>query len=311
MKTKFIPKKTRCAILLLLFSLVVPACNRQSEIKSPDETLIEKLSDRLEKKDYVSSRSTNNPYDQTGRDAVEFRKFISTDAAFRKQIRLQNSTKLGVVHAGLFQLTSVNSEKNWGIEDPNVLKLIKSKSQEFDERNGKEFDGSRIDKINDELLLYSKDTDGVNKILENGFSKKAISKVQYEILKMTVSQISKADVREANSINATVEHEVINSSINDADKAMLLSINSLLANDFEDQLSHLPDFDQKSTVFRKTAQALIVVGIAIAVGAAVGAINGTIVCCGLQNNNCKFACVSGYIDDGARLGIGFGLGLIK
>jgi hypothetical protein len=315
MKTKFIAPRVWSLALLFFVPLMFLACNRQNEVKSPDQVLIEKLSKRFEEKDYVSSRSLNNPYDQFGIDVAEFRKEISSDPAFRKLIKSQDSKKPKFVHAGLFQFAAANNEKTWGFQNPEDLQLAKSKIQGFQERKGKKFDPEKIDVINGKLISYSRDASGVNEMIEDAFAEKRISEIQSEILKMTFSQITRAaDVDEAYAITSTIEHEVINSEINGADKPLILSISSIMAHDFENQLSHLPNL-RRSPIFKKTAQAIVIFVAFAAVGAFLGGVWGLITCCAFDDpatnyNNCTWNCVGDSVHDGALVGATLGLAAI-
>ncbi len=146
-------------------------------------------------------------------------------------------------------------------------------------------------------------------MLNDGFSEKGFSEVQYNVLKLTLSQISKADIREAQLINTTVEHEVINSAISQTDKALILTINSILAQDFEDKLGKLGNFPydddgEQTFQFKKTAAVIILVITAVAVGAAAGALLGVVYCCGdFTGNTCTWNCVGDNVNDGASLGL--------
>jgi hypothetical protein len=290
----------------LLLSFIFQGCNVQNEVKSPENILIEKIRERLENKDYVLARTLINPYDQIGKDVAEFNREISNDVNLRTRINQQVSNKKLSTYAGFF-LPSSSSGKTWGTTDPEVLNIAKDKIQDFHEKKAKPFDSERIDQINDRLSKYSKDQTGVNEMLEGGFEQDAISLVQYEILKIAVNRISKAELVEANAINSTVEHEIILSGIGEDDKALLLSVTSIMTHDFEKQLSNLPNQPGPSQIFRKTAQVIIAVVIAAAVGAVLGGIAGSVICCLVQTNNCRFSCVADYIHDGAELGLTFGL----
>ncbi|MFM7428398.1 MAG: hypothetical protein ACKO1F_00695, partial [Flammeovirgaceae bacterium] len=91
----------------------------------------------------------------------------------------------------------------------------------------------------------------------------------------------------------------------ETDKALLLSVTSVMAHDFTAQLSKLPQFNSLSPLYKNAAAVIIVVGIALGVGAVVGGIIGVIGCCGDFNNqsNCNFNCVAENIADGARYGV--------
>jgi hypothetical protein len=311
METKFTPTPCFGKFAVFFLCLVFQNCNIQNEAKGPDQILIEKLTNRFKNKDYVTSRSLSNPYDQIGIDIAEFRKEISSDPDFHKFIRLQNFKKPKFLQASLFQFASTSNEETWGIESTEVLQLAMSKIQETKEGQGKSFDREKIDQINDRLVSYSKDASGVNEMLNDGFSEKGLNEVQSKILKMTLSQISKADIHETNLINTTVEHEVINSGISETDKAFILSINSIIAHDFEIQFGHLHNGAEQSQIFKKTAQVIIFVASAAAVGAIAGGLVGVIGCCGSSNtNSCTWNCVADNIYDGAMVGLAAAMILI-
>jgi len=250
-------------------------------------------------------RSLNNPYDQIGLDIAEFREEISTNQNFQKVIHSKKSNNnVEIARAGFFSFTSAKNE-TWGIENKENLEMAKSLIQESKERKGEPFNPAKIDQINDRLLNYSKDAEGANQMLEDGFKEKGLSKVQYQVLKLAHSQFSKAELREASLINNTVEYEVINSGISETDKALLLSVTSVTAHDFTRQLSKLPQFSNSNPLYKNAAAVIIVVKIALGVGAVVGGIIGVIGCCGDFNNqsNCNFNCVAENIADGARYGV--------
>lgn len=275
--------------------------------------MINTLNERFNSRNFESTRSLENPYNQISKDLVKFREELLQDSEFSKLIKSQNYRKPNLAQAGLFTFTSNSEKSTWGIQDPDILQLAKSKIRESNERNGKSFDAAKIDQINDKLVSYSKDAVGVANILDDGLHEKGLSEIQHDVLKLIVSQISKADLHEAQLINTTVEHEVINSTINQNDKALILTINSILAQDVQEKLGKLSNSSNQGNegvfFYRKTAAVIIVFIAATAVGAVVGGIIGLIGCCGDFNNPsaCTFNCVAENIGDGARLGMQVGL----
>lgn len=301
-------KKIKISALILLVALLFSNCNSSNEVKSPEQKLIDRLNQRFDNHNYESIRSLNNPYNLIGIKVEEFRKEFGSK---QKNVRTQTLNRSKLMVSGIFQFSSQNTE-TWGIESETDLQLAKDKINAFQVKSGYEYRDDKIDAINNKLRGYSRDKSGVNSLIEDALAKKEMSEIQSQILKSTISEISKAsDVREANSINNTIEFEVINSGISERDKTLILSVNSILANNFKEQLSHLPNNDSQHTIFKKTIQVVLLVVAAAAVGAVAGGVVGWISCCLGSYNSCNGDCVVGYIVSGALVGATLGLVAIE
>lgn len=150
-------------------------------------------------------------------------------------------------------------------------------------------------------------------MVEDAYDEKKLTKVQMQLLKITATSIAKAsDVREASSINATIESEVFGSGIAQNDKNLVLSVNSILAYNFQDQISRLPPLSGKesNTIYKKVVAVVIIVVAAAAVGAVAGGIVGLISCCVFQAGyqaGCDWNCIGPWVREGAILGGTLGL----
>lgn len=301
--------KTKLSVLLSSFScigLLLIACNGSHEGTVPEQTLLDKLSVRFENNNYISSHNLLNPYDGIGKRVENFNKEILKEKRTSKTYATIGDKKF-LQAAGILHFTS-NDRKTWGVKDPDAFQNGLSKLKKIKERNGETLDTKRYTAINDELNSYYKDESGVSEILDDAFKKKAISHLQRKILISTMTEMSQATTRnEMASINSTVEYEVLNSDISEKDKALILSINSLVKYRLDLNFGGLSsnDWSAPSEVFRAVAAETIV---AIVVGVVIGAVAGTVIglipCCVIQSpgDSCDWSCIAPYTEDGAIVG---------
>ncbi len=131
-------------------------------------------------------------------------------------------------------------------------------------------------------------------MFEDGVENKTISETQSTILKSTLLQISKAkDLDEAKSINATVEFEVLNLGISENEKALILTVNGLFAQNFDSQQKNLSLNTDQASHFKKANIVAIVVLyfiVKVAVTAIVAGVVWTGICCAALDE-CDWDCV--------------------
>lgn len=312
MRTKLSPPVSRLVFALLL-SFIFQGCNVQNEVKSPGRVLIERIRERFESKDYVNYHSLTNPFEQIGRDIELFRQKVSDDRLDERFVSISPSARLDEQHASLFNF--VNQKETLGIMDEDNADWAMAKIEGHFQTLGKDFDPENFKATNKKLNSYSNNETGVNDLLESSVNENSISETQGLVLKTIFHGMSKAsDLKEAIAINNTVEYEVLQSDIDDSEKALILSVNSIFSNNFDRQLDNLSYAKEKNT-FRQTAVVVaVVVQVVIwaAIGAAAGAAAGVFVCCFISttpNTSCGWDCMDEFVYIGAGIGALKGLGM--
>ncbi len=271
-----------------------------------------RINERLKNKDYVTRRVAN-PFDDLGKEVEIFRKGFNAATQARK-VKGKSFPQSRTAYASFFTFAS-NTKDSWGFDDAAEFDFAKEYIDTYFEGNGQSYDPARLIPINDNLTKYSRNIDGIKEMVEDAYDEKKLTNIQAQLLKITATSIAKAsDAREASSINATIESEVFGSGIAQNDKNLVLSVNSILAYNFQDQISRLPPLSGKesNTICKKVVAVVIIVvaAAAAAVGAVAGGIVGLISCCVFQAGyqaSCDWNCIGPYVREGAILGGTLGL----
>ncbi len=264
------------AIMFFCVLLLHSNCSNHMEVKSPGQQLVEKIKSRLTNKDFVKSSAHQNPYNQISSDIEKFRKFVT----FRPDYKAVNSHFL-----------NISTPTKLGMQNPHDVELVKSSLLEYYTQTGETFNETDFYTTNDRLNRYTNDDTGVNSLLEDALAEKSISQTQNDVLRMLLSKIASAkSLTEADNINKTIEYEVIQSGINENDRALILTTNSIFNENLQNQIAR--DRNGVSS-FRKTAAVAVIIlvtVIKVAVAAVVGAITGSVICCLIQDD-CSWNCI--------------------
>jgi hypothetical protein len=245
----------------LLLSFIFQGCNVQNEVKSPGDLLLEKLEDRFESRDYKVTGTVDNPFEKLGKQVAAFKDDIRKDKGFLQQLGREKREK--VSEASFFKFVSGDAGK-LGIEDPEVLEIVKEKVETFTESTGNEFNEETFYKLNNEFLSYPANRSGPNEMLEKTLNNDKFSETQRNVGKSIVRQVNAAAglVEQLAAVQA-IEKDIYESKIEKTDKDFLLFICALLEEDFKLQLGQ--------GYVKKVAVETIVTIVIVVVGALTGA----------------------------------------
>jgi hypothetical protein len=244
-----------------LLSFIFQGCNVQNEVKSPGDLLLEKLEDRFESRDYKVTGRIDNPYEKLGNQIAAFKENIRKDKEFLQQLGREKREK--VSEASFFKFVSGDAGK-LGIENPEVLEIVKEKVETFTESTGNKFNEGTFYKLNNEFLSYPANRSGRNEMLEKTLNNDKFSETQRNVGKNIVRQVNAAAglIEQLAAVQA-IEKDIYESKIEKTDKDFLLFICALLEEDFKLQLGH--------GYVKKVAVEAIVTIVVVVVGALTGA----------------------------------------
>ncbi len=203
-------------------------------MKGAGDVLLEKIESRFENRDYKVNGSVNNPFESLGKQLASFKVDLKKDKQFLQQIR---SFKVkGVNEASLFKFASEDKSR-LGIENPELLEIVKDKVEDFIESTDHEFKEENFYKLNNELLSYPSSRSGVNEILDKSLNNDNVTETQRRVGKNIIRQVNAAvGLVEQLAVVTAIEKDVSDSQIETTDKDFLLAICALLKEDFKQQL---------------------------------------------------------------------------
>jgi hypothetical protein len=290
-------KKIITTLITCMSLGLLSQCNAPNEIQSPNQRLLNSIDNRLSGKD-LQTASLENPYDVVGIELEQFHRKLSSEYSTNQQRAFLPILQNSQATAGFF--TTVSNRAKWGVTDRSTFQNVVDEVKEFQLGQKIGFDDKRLTSINSHLASYTKDDSGFNEMLNDGVKNGNLSNTAEKVLRMTLTHVSAAkSVEEALMINSTVEHEVLQSEIDPKDRAILLSVNSILRHTIAGANSRsVPDGPGQNQKVAQVVVVVIVAAIVAVAGYVSGGIVGAASCC-LFQGNCTWDCISPYARDGA------------
>jgi hypothetical protein len=216
MKRKIIAQ----SLLVVFLAHICWQCTDKADLSSPDQSLLNTISARLEEKNYASIKDlgNSNPHEQLGRDIEKL--YHSLFDLYRY--------KLSGDHRFYYGNSLVPTEQKRHQE-------IKKMTQVALERKGIVYSETFVDQFALALRTYKFTSEDMQKYFDDAKKNELLTPLEYQILLMQCQEIalSKSDPRQQDILR-TVELEVAKSNINQASKDKILMINAVarnLAND--------------------------------------------------------------------------------
>ena len=221
MKTKIYAR----LFLVIFITQFLLSCANKNEQANASEDLLNSLSERFAKNNYVNPANValENPYENVGDKSKLLAYNFERNLPFTTKARDFNS-----------QIGQYTPYKLMGLESKEFVKMTKAISRKVYTEQDENFPESRFDQLNERLLKYNLDSEGVTSLLNDTEKSSGISPLQRRIIEIQLQEMATAKTNaQAIAICATVEYEVTRSKIDGREMNKILFVNSITRNSFE------------------------------------------------------------------------------
>lgn len=317
--------RAKSIFLLLVFcSYLFLSCVQEKDARTHSiETTISNIQERLEAKDYKTSKHLVNPYQDVKKETKKALlhmqgKFGNKHPKFQQ---VNNHTN----NNGIFRLASmavpvsVDESTTFGIDDPaNLVLAIDEFTAYFGGVYTRDQVETMLTSMNNDLINYPLNYSGADQFLNDKVNNSSITEAQRLIIQSELYAILDAtSTTEVLNILNVVTEEVMSSQLTSNEQAAILYVNAEVEALAESDVIALmrgnplqfgytgknPVSSDTDVKFKQVAGTVILI---ILIGAAIGAVTGLIlggwVCSGANTSGASWDCVEPWVIGGAIAG---------